>query len=71
MQKIGVGTDIAYIPRFKDISQNAVKKILTVEETKYCFSKSKPEQHIAARFAAKESVIKAFSKFNKNRYSSI
>jgi holo-[acyl-carrier protein] synthase len=35
--------------------------VFTQEEQDYCFSKSNPFPHLAARFAAKEAVSKSFS----------
>lgn len=67
--KISVGTDIESIERFagKTIENNEkfLKHIFTQNELNYCFSKGCPEQHLCARFCAKEAVIKALSDFNK------
>lgn len=37
-----------------------LNKIFTKRELAYCKTKGAPEQHLAARFAAKEAVYKAF-----------
>lgn len=57
-----IGTDIERVDRFKKVLNNDsfLKKFFTEKEINYCFSKFAPEQHFAARFAAKESTIKAF-----------
>lgn len=58
----GVGVDIEEINRFSQYVKPAhpfLKKIFTNPELKYCFSKSAPAPHLAARFAAKEAIIKA------------
>src|SRR4029077_1413535 len=38
-----------------------LNKVYTKRELAYCFSKQRPAQHLAARFCAKESIVKAFS----------
>jgi len=57
------GTDIVSIKRFIECAQNiehpTLKKVYTQHELDYCFSKSRPESHLAVRFAGKEAVIKA------------
>ena len=66
----GFGVDIVEVKRIRD----AVKKfggrflnrIFTKRELAYCKSKGVPEQHLAARFAAKEAVYKAFGGDGKN-----
>lgn len=61
----GVGVDIENIEKFakKNLLDNRalLNKIYTMEELKYCFSKKNPAQHLAARYAAKEAVFKAYS----------
>lgn len=59
----GIGTDIESISRFKEVKNNErfLNKIFTKKEIDYCFSKKNPCQHLAARFAGKEAVIKALS----------
>jgi len=63
-----IGVDIEDISRFKNLNKKDHKSFLnnvyTENELDYCYSKSKPEQHLAARFAAKEAVIKALSGMN-------
>lgn len=65
--RIELGTDIEKINRFLSLKDNSIflKKVYTEKERDYCFSKNKIEQHLAARFAAKESIIKAFYSMNK------
>jgi len=60
-----IGTDIQKIDDFVNVKEYFLKKIFSDEEIEYCKGKSKPAQHYAARFAVKESTIKAFSQFNK------
>jgi holo-[acyl-carrier protein] synthase len=65
----GIGVDIETISRFKksDITGNSsfMKKIFTAAELEYCFSCRTPAQHLAARFAGKEAVIKALASLNR------
>jgi len=61
---IGIGIDIEEIERFKkeNINKKTLNKIFTENELKYCFGKDKPEESLAARFCAKEAIIKASEK---------
>ena len=71
---LAVGVDIEEISRFEEFGKDNpfLDKIYTEKEKEYCFSKKKPAQHLAVRFAGKEAVIKAlnsleysFSNFKK------
>ncbi|MEK7501061.1 MAG: holo-ACP synthase [Patescibacteria group bacterium] len=59
----GIGVDIEEVGRFRKLpykdNQSFYKQIFTPNEIRYCLSKADFYQHIAARFAAKEAVIKA------------
>lgn len=73
MEKIhgfSIGVDIESIARFKGLqrekSKRFLEKIFTKDEVDYCFSKKAPWPHLAARFAAKEAVLKAVSPLSKN-----
>jgi holo-[acyl-carrier protein] synthase len=61
-QKTSIGVDIADISRFAKLDKNKDKlflsRIYTANEIRYSFSKAKPSQHLAARFAGKEAVVK-------------
>lgn len=65
----GAGVDIVEIPRMKDAikkwGDNFLTKIFTDREIKYSNSRALPPQHFAARFAAKEAVVKAFGEPRK------
>ena len=67
--EFGVGVDIENIERFS--KPNTIKnkqfleKIFTKKELNYCFSRAKPEQHLAVRYAGKEAVVKALSSLGK------
>jgi len=57
--QIYVGTDIEDISRFEDKSERFYERIYTPAEIEYCSSKKHSAKHYAARFCAKEAVIKA------------
>jgi len=59
-----IGVDIESVERFRKALGNLqfLNNIFTKPELDYCLSKPDPSQHLAARFAAKEAVIKALSK---------
>ncbi len=63
--RIGVGTDIEGIDRFRNLHHGRhrrfLERIFTPRELKYCFSKKDPAPHLAARFCAKEAVVKALA----------
>lgn len=61
-----IGTDIQYIKDFENLNNRFLKKVFTDDEIKYCLKKSKPAQHFAARFCAKEACIKALSQMKLN-----
>lgn len=66
MKITGIGVDIENIFRFRKLpykkNRHFYEKIFTESEIKYCLSKADPYPHFAARFAAKEAVIKALPK---------
>ena len=59
----GIGVDVVDVTRMKSILKEQgdafVERVFTEAEISYCRSKQYPEQHFAARFAAKEAVSKA------------
>ena len=61
----GIGVDVEEISRFRksDAGRDSpfLNKIFTRRELDYCFANRMPAQHLAARFAAKEAIIKALS----------
>ena len=59
-----IGIDCEEIESFKDIEGTFLEKIFTPVEVSYCLDKPDPAQHFAARFAAKEAVMKAVSTFD-------
>lgn len=62
----GIGVDIVSIERIKKLYEKFGRKFLervfTEEEISYSFNHSNPFPHLAARFAAKEAVIKALKR---------
>jgi len=64
----GIGVDIESISRFTkaDAASSFLNKILTRAELDYCFSCAVPAQHLAARFAGKEAIIKALAGLNRS-----
>jgi len=60
--KTGIGVDVTDISRFAKLDRKKDKlflgRIFTPSEIRYCFSKAKPAQHLAARFAGKEAIVK-------------
>ena len=63
MPVIGLGTDLVRIERFRKFVANnktaLLGRLFTLRELEYAFSRKDPAPHLAARFAAKESCLKA------------
>jgi len=59
----GIGVDVVDVERMKSIlaeqGKTFIDRVFTETEVAYCEAKQNPEQHFAARFAAKEAVSKA------------
>ena len=71
--KVLTGTDIIEIDRIKESIENLgtkfINQIYTEKEIEYCESKKNVKyQHYAARFAAKEALLKALSKLLDNKF---
>jgi holo-[acyl-carrier protein] synthase len=66
----GTGVDIVEIFRMRDAidrwGEAFLTKIFTAREIKYSNSRRFSHQHFAARFAAKEAVVKAFGEARKH-----
>ncbi len=62
---LGLGIDIIEVERVKGVhdrfGERFLARILTLEERNYCFTMKNPYPHLAARFAAKEAISKAFT----------
>ena len=60
--QVGLGIDLVDIARMKRILERTpsfASKVFSEDERAYCDSRANPEAHYAARFAAKEAVVKA------------
>ena len=59
----GVGVDLVKIPRMRDVisrwDERFLRRVFTEQEIAYCQRRHDPIPHLAARFAAKEAVMKA------------
>lgn len=66
---LGIGVDLELISRFKNLHRKKnnkfLNKIFTKREMDYCFSKKTVARHLAARFTAKEAIIKALSSLSE------
>ena len=67
---LGMGVDIVEIYRMKDAIKkwggSFLNKIFTPREIEYSSARRFSHQHFAARFAAKEAVVKAFGEPSKH-----
>jgi holo-[acyl-carrier protein] synthase len=60
---IGIGVDLVKISRIEKAGKNHtafLERVFTDKEREYCTRQKFPAQHYAARFAAKEAILKAF-----------
>ncbi len=61
---LGVGVDLIEVARikasFEKFGDRFMRRVLRPDEIAYCLSHRRPEPHLAARFAAKEAISKAF-----------
>jgi holo-[acyl-carrier protein] synthase len=62
---IGIGADVIEVERIRGVverqGERFLARVFTDEERAYCSRMAHPHKHLAARFAAKEAVSKAFS----------
>ena len=60
---IGVGVDIVEVERIRQMiarhGARFIRRVFTDGEVKYCHGRKRAAEHYAARFAAKEAVLKA------------
>jgi holo-[acyl-carrier protein] synthase len=60
---MGIGVDLARIPRLREIverwGERFLRRVFTDDEIAYCRRRRDPIPHFAARFAAKEATLKA------------
>lgn len=68
----GIGIDIIEINRIKQsiekFGDQFLNKIFTEKELEYCLSRPNKYQHFAARFAAKEAVVKAMASAKETKF---
>lgn len=64
MKLIGIGIDVVEVDRIQasldEFKDRFLDRIFTKQEQEYCNRQKRPELHLAARFAAKEAIAKAF-----------
>ncbi len=62
---VGVGVDLVEVDRIRKVCERHperfLSRVFTREEQDYCLKMKDPYPHLAARFAAKEAVSKAFT----------
>jgi holo-[acyl-carrier protein] synthase len=62
---LGLGCDVIEVERIRGAlerhGERFLQRVFTEEERTYSFSHKFPQRHLAARFAAKEAVSKAFT----------
>jgi holo-[acyl-carrier protein] synthase len=62
---LGLGSDLIDVDRIKGVvdrqGDRFLARVFTDEERAYCLGMKFPHKHLAARFAAKEAVAKAFT----------
>ena len=62
----GIGIDAVDVRRFRAAMERRgemfLRRLFTEAELSYCMKKAHPERHLAARFAAKVSVLKALGR---------
>ncbi|GAB4177495.1 MAG: holo-ACP synthase [Geothermobacteraceae bacterium] len=60
---VGLGVDLVRVERFRDFlrrdKQALLQRLFTGDELAYCLPRKDPAPHLAARFAAKEALLKA------------
>jgi len=69
----GIGIDIIEIERIKEsvekFNDKFLNKIFTEAELEYSLNKKNKYQHLAARFAAKEAIVKSFATSERKGFS--
>jgi holo-[acyl-carrier protein] synthase len=62
---VGIGADVIEVERIRGVlerqGERFLARVFTQEERDYCSKMAQPHKHLAARFAAKEAVSKAFT----------
>ncbi|MFP4135462.1 MAG: holo-ACP synthase [Candidatus Acetothermia bacterium] len=59
----GLGVDLVSVERLRSVverrGEEFLQRVFTEKEREYCLSRSRKFEHLAGRFAAKESIVKA------------
>ena len=74
MEILGLGVDLCEIARMERAlgrHPGMRERVFTPEEVAYCDSKARPAESYAARFAAREAVIKALGGYRGKRWQDI
>ncbi len=75
MTPLGVGIDLVYIPRIKNLIDRYqikfLKRVFTEEELAYALRKKDPSQALASAFAVKEAFYKAMGGYSPFRFKEI
>lgn len=62
---LGLGADVVDVDRIRGVHERQgdrfLQRVFTAAELDYCLANAEPHKHLAARFAAKEAVAKAFT----------
>jgi len=71
VDSLGIGVDIESVDRFEGLARlrdsRLLERLFTPGELDYCFARRPPAPHLAARYAAKEAVIKALSSLGRSK----
>jgi len=75
IDRMSVGIDVQEVSAFEDWEcpeqRGLLERVFTERERAWCLSMPHPAQHLAARFAAKEALIKALAPFESASFEEI
>ena len=75
IERMSVGIDVQEVAAFEDWQlpeqRGLLERVFTAAERAWCLSMPHPAQHLAARFAAKEALIKALAPFEPASFEEI
>jgi phosphopantetheine--protein transferase-like protein len=75
IERMSVGIDVQEVSAFEDWElpeqRGLLERVFTERERAWCLSMPHPAQHLAARFAAKEALIKALAPFEPASFEEI
>ena len=75
IDRMSVGIDVQEVSAFEDWElpeqRGLLERVFTERERAWCLSMPHPAQHLAARFAAKEALIKALAPFEPASFEEI